>query len=53
MLDVMQSTYEKDGKTASPIKIVNWDGSALDPDLSDDASTAKKLIAEARQKISK
>lgn len=53
MLDVMQSTYDKDGKTASPIKIVNWDGSALDPDLSDDASTAKKLIAEAKQKMSK
>jgi type VI secretion system (T6SS) phospholipase Tle1-like effector len=53
MLDVIQSSYDKDGKTTSPIKIVNWDGSALDPDLSDDASAAKKLIAEAKQKISK
>jgi hypothetical protein len=53
MLDVIQSTYDKDGKTASPIKIVNWDGSILDPDRSDHASTAKKLIAEAKQKISK
>lgn len=53
MLDVIQSSYDKDGKTISPIKIVNWDGSALDPDLSDDASAAKKLIAEAKQKICK
>jgi hypothetical protein len=52
MLDVMQSTYGKDSKKASPLKIVKWDGTILDPNLPDDASTALSLIAEAKQKIS-
>ena len=49
----MQSTYDKNCKTASPIKIVGWDGAILGPDLDDEASIAQKLIAEAKQKISK
>jgi len=52
MLDVMQSTYNKNCKTGSPIRIVGWDGSILDPDLADEASIAQKLIAEAKQKVS-
>jgi hypothetical protein len=52
MLDVMQSTYDKNCKTGSPIRIVGWDGSILDPDLADEASMAQKLIAEAKQKVS-
>jgi hypothetical protein len=52
MLDVMQSTYDKNCKTGSPIRIVGWDGSILDPDLADEASIAQKLIAEVKQKIS-
>ncbi len=52
MLDVMQSTYDKNCKTGSPIRIVGWDGSILDPDLADEASIAQKLIAVAKQKVS-
>lgn len=51
MLDVMQSTYDRDA-TVGPIKIVGWDGRILDPDLDDDGAIAQKLIAAAKQKIS-
>ncbi len=50
MLDVMQSSYER-SRTITPLKIVNWDGKTLDPTLSEDASSALKLIADARQNI--
>jgi hypothetical protein len=51
LLDIMQSTYEKNITEENAIKIVGWTGAILSPIVDDDATTARDLITRARQRI--
>jgi hypothetical protein len=51
MLDVIQSTYDPSHVVASPVKIVHWDGKALNPKVEADVATATILISDARRRI--
>jgi hypothetical protein len=51
MLDVIQSTYDPSRGAVSPVKIVNWDGNILEPNVSADVAAATVLISDARRRI--
>ena len=51
MLDVIQSTYDRSQAVTSPVKIVNWDGRALDPNIDADMATATTLMSDAMRRI--
>jgi hypothetical protein len=51
MLNVIQSTYDPSQVAVGSLKIVNWDGTILDPNVDADVAAATSLIADARRRI--